>query len=208
MDRAGQDGDAGRVLGDQRLKGALHTHTTCSDGSLLPMEVLRLYHKLGFDFVALTDHDFLITPAAYANVPDEYEEMIVFKGIERTVFARGYVHVNEIPGDREMLRIFNHPAEYDFSVARVLDCLEEINLIKPIHAVEVTAKGYYTPEYDIAEIPYPKVATDDSHTRGSCGRAWITVSCVRDRDAILRAIKQGQAQIHCPWTSSQIMNYE
>ena len=189
--------------GDPRLKGALHTHTMCSDGSLEPIEVLRVYRDLGFDFVALTDHDFLMTPDAYADVPDEFEGMIVFKGVERTVFARGYVHVNEIPGEHEILRVFNHPAEYDFSEDRVIGCLEEISLIKPVHAVEVTAKGYYTPEYDIAEIPYPKVASDDSHTIESCGRAWITVSCTRNRDAIIRAIKQGDVQIHYRWTASR-----
>jgi len=188
------------------LKGALHTHSTCSDGCLKPLEVLRVYCDLGFDFVALTDHDFLVTPYAYTDVPDEFEGMIVFKGIERTVFARGYVHVNEIPGDHETLRIFNHPAEYDYTVERVINCLAEIGFIVPVDAVEVTAKGYYTPEYDIPEIPYPKVVSDDSHTLESCGRAWVTVSCARNRDTIIRAIKQGEARIHYKWTASKIIS--
>ena len=42
------------------LKGALHCHTTKSDGKLTPDEVLKVYRDLGFDFIALTDHDFLI----------------------------------------------------------------------------------------------------------------------------------------------------
>lgn len=39
------------------LKGALHCHTTRSDGDGTPEEVLRLYAENGYDFVALTDHN-------------------------------------------------------------------------------------------------------------------------------------------------------
>jgi len=185
------------------LKGALHTHTTCSDGDLSPAEVLRAYRNLDFDFVALTDHDFLMTPGAYEReeVPDEFEGMLVFKGVEASVFARGYVHVIRIRGASEELNVLSHPAEYDLTVAQVVERLREIEQSMPIHAVEVTFKGFYTPEYDVNDIPYPKVACDDSHSREGCGRAWIEVSCEKDRDAILRAIKSGRARMCHTWTS-------
>ncbi len=38
------------------LKGALHVHTTRSDGSTTPEETLERYQELGYQFVALTDH--------------------------------------------------------------------------------------------------------------------------------------------------------
>jgi len=38
------------------LKGALHCHTTRSDGKVEPGDALRLYSELGYDFAALTDH--------------------------------------------------------------------------------------------------------------------------------------------------------
>lgn len=38
------------------LKGALHTHTTRSDGEMTPEQLLAEYKKLQYDFVALTDH--------------------------------------------------------------------------------------------------------------------------------------------------------
>ena len=185
------------------LKGALHTHTTCSDGLLTPLEVLRAYRRLGFDFVALTDHDFLMTPNAYAGVPDEFDGMLVFKGIEKTVFARGYVHVNQIPGDGDVLHIFNHPAEYDFTVDEVIDRINEVEESMPIHAVEVTLKGYYTPEYDIGPIDYPKVASDDSHTLEGCGRAWVETPCPKNKDAVIQAIKTGNVRICYNWTAPQ-----
>ena len=185
------------------LKGALHVHTTCSDGGLLPEEVLRVYRDLGFDFVALTDHDFLLKPDAYADVPDQFEGMLVFKGVEKTIFAGGYVHVNRISGDREVLHIFNHPAEYDFTVGQVMDRIAEIKRSIPLDAVEVTMKGFYTPEYDIEAIAYPKVASDDSHTREGCGRAWIELECEKDKDVIIRAIRNGEARICYNGTSHQ-----
>jgi len=185
------------------LKGALHTHTTCSDGELMPAEVLRVYRDLGFDFVALTDHDFIMQPNAYVNVPDEFEGMFVFKGVEKTVYARGYLHVNVITGESETLHIFNHPAEYDLPLDQVIERLEEVERLMPIHVVDVTAKGFYTPEFDVPAIPHPKVASDDAHTRGACGRAWIELACEKDRDTILRAIKNGEARVCYKWTAHQ-----
>lgn len=180
----------------QGLKGALHAHTTCSDGRLTPEEVLRAYRDLDFDFVALTDHDFLLKPDAYAAVPDVFEGMLVYKGVEKTVFSRGYVHVNIIPGHEETLHVFNHPAEYGYTVAQVLERIALVQQNMPLHAIEVTAKGFYTPEYDIEAIALPKIASDDSHTREMCGRAWITVTADKEHDAILRAIKKGGASVH------------
>lgn len=177
------------------LKGALHVHTTCSDGIMTPEEALRIYRDLGFDFVALTDHDYLMKPNAYQDVPDIFEGMLVFKGIERTVFVKGYIHINEIPGDKEVLRIFNHPAEYPLTVQEVIDRLNEIRRTLRIDAVEVSLYGFYTSCYDSEAIPYPKVVSDDAHDRKGCGRAWIEVDCVKDKDAILRAIREGRARI-------------
>lgn len=41
----------------RRYRGALHVHTTNSDGAASPEETLAAYRAVGFDFVALTDHD-------------------------------------------------------------------------------------------------------------------------------------------------------
>ena len=173
------------------LKGALHVHTTCSDGSLTIEQVLEVYSNLGFDFVALTDHDFLLRPGAYDGVPETFNGMIIFKGVELTIFEKGYVHVNRIDGERETLHIFNHPAELDLPVAGVVERISAVAGKVPIDAVEITSKGFKTPEFDIEAICFPKIATDDSHTRRGCGRAWIEMDCRREKDRILQAIKKG-----------------
>jgi hypothetical protein len=47
----------------------------------------------------------------------------------------------------------------------------------------------------VPEIALPKVVSDDSHTRDAIGRAWIELDCAPERDAILRAIKAGDAKL-------------
>jgi hypothetical protein len=173
------------------LKGALHTHTTCSDGDLSIEEILRIYSGLGFDFIALTDHDYLLRPDAYKSVMSMQTDLIIFTGVELTVFEKGYVHVNRIDGDEDVLHIFNHPSELDLPMDKVIDRITSVAKKIPIDAVEVTSKGFRATEYEIPEIPFPKIATDDSHTRIGCGRAWVEMDSMRDKDKIIAAIKNG-----------------
>ncbi|NIN00319.1 MAG: hypothetical protein GTO24_20240, partial [candidate division Zixibacteria bacterium] len=44
-------------LSGRTYRGALHVHTTCSDGSLSPEECSNRYRALGFDFIFITDHN-------------------------------------------------------------------------------------------------------------------------------------------------------
>jgi hypothetical protein len=173
------------------LKGALHVHTTCSDGKLSPQQVADAYGSLGFDFIAFTDHDYLLKPF-YRDMYDEVKtDMLIFTGVELTVFLKGYIHVNRIEGDRELLHIFNHVGEYDLSPAQVMDRLAELERMYPIDAVEITSKGFREPLFENLEMPYPKIASDDSHATVNIGRAWIELDVKRDRDSIIRAVKNG-----------------
>lgn len=174
------------------LKGQLHAHTTLSDGTLTPQEVADIYASLGFDFLAFTDHDHLLKPADLEMIRQVKSGMILFFGIELTVrCSKGYIHVNRIDGDQDCLHIFNHPADYDLTLKKTMDCMEEIAGRYALDAVEVTHHGFYTPQFDIEAIPYPKVAADDSHNRLACGRGWVEVECERNRDAIIAAIRRG-----------------
>jgi hypothetical protein len=175
------------------LKGALHTHTTCSDGQLTPAELVTAYRELGFQFVAITDHDHLLCPDYWDSLPTGDADFLVFPGVELTVFERGYVHVGEIHGDQETLRIFNHPADYDMPLEKIVSVIAGVAARIPLDCVEVSKKGFYTPQFDVPEIPYPKVVSDDAHTRAMCGRSWVTVDCPLEKDTILREIRAGRA---------------
>jgi len=174
------------------LKGSLHTHTTCSDGKLTPQQVAGTYEDLGYDFIAFTDHDYLLKPAHDELYDSVSTEMIVFKGVEMTVFEKGYVHVNRIEGDKEVLHVLCHLGEYDLTFEQVMDRIKAIAERFPLDAVEITTKGFLDKEFDVDEIKYPKIASDDSHTRIGCGRAWIEMDCKRNKDSIIRAIKKGR----------------
>lgn len=174
------------------LKGCLHTHTTCSDGKMTPQEVADVYEALGYDFIAFTDHDYLLTPRCDDVYDGVLTEMIVFKGVELTVFERGYVHINRIFGDTEELHIFNHLGEYDMTVEQMLERVDAVSKRMPIDAVEITTKGFPESAFDSDVFKLPRLAADDSHTRIGCGRAWIEMDCKRTKDSIIRAVKKGR----------------
>jgi len=174
------------------LKGQLHIHTTYSDGRLTPQQAADVYAGMGFDFIAFTDHDHLLKPSYRKAIEEIQTDLLVFFGIELTVGTKlGYIHVNRIEGDHEVLHTFNHPGDYGFTLKQTTKCIDDVAQNIQIDAVEITHHGFYTPEYDIEGIPYPKVASDDSHTRMGCGRAWIELNCARNKDSILSAIKNG-----------------
>ncbi|MBF0103016.1 MAG: hypothetical protein HQK77_19130 [Desulfobacterales bacterium] len=166
-------------------------HTTCSDGELTVPQVIKVYERLGFDFIALTDHDYLIRPGCYTILEQIQTSMLVFTGVEKTVFQKGYVHVNEIHGIDDKLYIFNHPHEMGLPVNKAVQRIFEVHQQIQIDAIEITTRGFSTPEYDIPAIPFPKVATDDSHMLAGCGRAWVEMDVKRDKDSIIRAIRLG-----------------
>src|SRR3990172_3475314 len=65
------------------LRGNLHTHTTVSDGSRPPGEVIADYERRGYDFLAVTDHDKFVPPHEYQKMTS----MVLVPGVEVT--ARG-----------------------------------------------------------------------------------------------------------------------
>jgi len=174
------------------LKGCLHTHTTCSDGKLSPQEVANAYELKGYDFIAFTDHDYLLKHN-YRKICEQVKtNMIIFHGIELTVFVKGYIHVTKIEGDREVLHIFNHIGEYDFTPEQLLVRLAKLEKMYPLDAVEITTKGFREMVFESLNISYPKIASDDSHTLVGIGRAWIELDAKREKDSIIKAIKKGK----------------
>lgn len=173
------------------LKGCLHTHTTCSDGKMTPQEVADAYERLGYDFLAFTDHDHLWRPDQEARYDAVRSGLLLLRGVELTVFERGYLHVNRIRGESETLHVLNHLGDYDLEVGEVLERIGALAARYPLDAVEVTSKGFLRREFEVPEIRYPKLATDDAHEPIHVGRAWIELEAARESDAILRAVKHG-----------------
>jgi len=174
------------------LKGNLHAHTTFSDGVRPADEVVERYRELGYDFLAITDHEDRIDDDYWVRLPTGNDHILILPGVELDYRPFGQ-HVGKVTGDHETLFVLNHPARYGLTVEQTLRRIRAITRDGlPIHAVEVTDTGVYRPEYDVDAIQLPKIATDDSHRDEDFGRAWIEVDAARSADAILRAVKAGE----------------
>ena len=178
-----------------RLRGNLHAHTLFSDGVKSPSELIAAYEGLGYDFLAITDHEDWVTGDYWRALGTLAPRLLLFHGVEIS-YQDFPQHVGRVIGDRETLYVLNHPARYKLSVAETvarMRILREQGL--DVEAVEVTDTGRYRSLYHSDEIPLVKVATDDAHRPPHFGRAWIEVDAPRDRDAIIRAIRGGNFEL-------------
>jgi len=180
------------------LRGNLHAHTTFSDGVRSPAALVAEYEALGYDFLAITDHedhDNLEWPAYERALERLAPQLLLFRGIELN-YPRFAQHIGRVDGDAETLWVLNHPARYKLSVAETLERIEIIRAAGwPLDAVEVTDTGLYRPIYDTEAIPLVKIATDDAHRPPHFGRAWIEVDAPLELDAIIRAIRAGDVRL-------------
>jgi hypothetical protein len=79
-------------------KGDMHVHTYCSDGRDDPLYVVSSYRRVGFDFLALTDHR-NYAPSVYAkDFYDKYNvDMALYHG-EEVHPPENYVHMVNFGG--------------------------------------------------------------------------------------------------------------
>ena len=83
--------------GTQRswFKGNLHTHTLNSDGDSTPDDVVRWYREHGYNFVTLTDHNYLTSVDGLNALHGADDQFLVMKGEEVTDrFQTKPVHLN------------------------------------------------------------------------------------------------------------------
>jgi len=76
-------------------KGNTHTHTLNSDGDSTPDEVVRWYREHGYQFLVLTDHNYLTAVDGLNAVHGAADKFVVIRGEEVTSsVASKAVHVN------------------------------------------------------------------------------------------------------------------
>jgi hypothetical protein len=77
------------------FKGNTHTHTVNSDGDSTPDEVVRWYREHGYQFVVLTDHNYLTSVDGLNALHGATDKFLVIRGEEVTsTAATKPVHVN------------------------------------------------------------------------------------------------------------------
>jgi len=97
------------------FKGNTHTHTLNSDGDSSPDDVVRWYREHGYQFVVLTDHNFLTSVEGVNALYGADQKFLVVKGEELTDRAADRpIHVNGLDVAREI------PAQGGASVVEVI----------------------------------------------------------------------------------------
>jgi len=82
-------------------KGNTHTHTLNSDGDSTPDEVVKWYRSHGYQFLVLTDHNFLTTVDGLNALHSASEKFLVVKGEEVTdKFGDLSLHINGLDVER------------------------------------------------------------------------------------------------------------
>lgn len=85
------------------FKGNTHTHTLNSDGDSTPDEVVRWYREHGYQFVVLTDHNYLTSVDGLNAVLGADDRFAVIRGEEVSdQFARKPLHINGLDVQRRI----------------------------------------------------------------------------------------------------------
>jgi hypothetical protein len=83
------------------FKGNTHTHTLNSDGDSTPDEVVRWYREHGYQFLVLTDHNYLTSVDALNALHGANDKFLVIQGEEVTSRVEAKpVHVNGLALER------------------------------------------------------------------------------------------------------------
>jgi len=192
------------------LRGNLHTHSTNSDGSRTPSEIVAAYAALGYNFLMFSDHDFFTDPLTV-----DAREMVLLPGVEVSAWGPHIVHVGatravEPAKDRQAVlsaiqadrgfAIVAHPnweAHFNHCPQALLEIWEGYTGIEVYNGVirRLNGSPRATDRWDRLLGLGRRVwgfAHDDSHTVGDDGLAWNMV-CVAERspNAIIDALSRG-----------------
>ncbi|MBP7568770.1 MAG: CehA/McbA family metallohydrolase [Acidobacteria bacterium] len=184
-------------------KGALHFHTTGSDGANTPTEMLAAYAAAGFDFAAITDHDVITADPGGSG-------LLVIPGVEQSADWHwgviGASVVVPITADPQTaidahrasgaLVWCAHPYYYDFMT--VADAAGPSGLIglevfnDSCHVANGRGNAESVWDAALAGRRYWGLAVDDAHAVSRAAKAWVVVHAdALSEAAILAALAAG-----------------
>jgi len=168
--------------GGTMLKCCLHSHTVNSDGSLRPRELLRYLKKVGYNVVAITDHNY-ITKVHPADIP---RDMVVLEGYEWT-FQIHIVKIEPMSLEEPETSIIDwlaHPARWRLSQKQIEHYVKSFKL----DGAEQYNRGR---KHFEDNVPFLKFAVDDFHSPEMELKSWIEVDVPLNAQDILGALKKG-----------------
>ncbi len=129
----------------------LHTHSSASDGSFAPAEVVRLADRSGLAAVALTDHDTTAGLDEAARAAAELPELVFVPGIEiSAAFSPGTMHILGLgidPAAPDLSRMLHTlQTARETRNPRILDKLTAMGMPLTMADVQAAADRLATPE--------------------------------------------------------------
>lgn len=206
---------------DCRQKASLHVHTRVSDGRLFPHEAIDAYKALGYDILAITDHNRVTYP--WTNLSDKYGEG--YEDRDPAEVGMTDVQGNELSSHHHMTSYWTnhngtrtevesldataakggqtvlcHPGRYNKDVSWYVDLFSRY---EHLLGMEVYNQGDRYPhdrqKWDavltetMPDRPVWGFSNDDMHRRDHLGRNWNVLLSKNSREAqIQRALARGQ----------------
>ncbi len=195
-------------------KGNLHSHSSLSDGLMIPGGLAYVYRKGGFDFLAITDHWIMCDISKLQT-----EDFLVLSGTEIAAGKANKYHLVGINIDKEITA----EKDKEYTLKECIDLIQEANGIsilahpywsglvlsdcenlEGISAIEVyntgcdyeIARGYAEVHWDnilSSGIKINAIAVDDTHRPPfDILKGWIMVKAKSlNRDEIVNSIING-----------------
>jgi hypothetical protein len=130
------------------FKGNLHTHTLNSDGDSTPEEVVRWYREHGYDFLVLTDHNFLTGVDGLNAMQGAAGKFLVVRGEEVTSAVESKpIHVNGFNMERLV-----EPPEADGVVEMVQGMVDRIRGAQGVPSINHPNFGWAITADELASV--------------------------------------------------------
>ena len=148
----------------------LHLHSTASDGSYSPSELIDLADSLGLGAIALTDHDTVSGIPEFMKYGEKFPELITIPGVEISVdFGGKELHIVGLFIDHNCQHLEDLLCEirknrnirnkrmvgklqemgFDITLAEVLEAAGGESVGRPIFAKILIGKGYFSEPQDV-----------------------------------------------------------
>lgn len=202
----------GRVMynpyatGGEWYKGQMHCHSTQSDGAFSPQDVVSRYADLGYDFIALTDHEkitevtgsILVLGQEHGKGSTESTGDTHMNGINISYAPYKYApeqeRIDNMTAQGGIVTL-NHPAFYKYAYEdEVMAALTNYTCLEIANGfyVSMSTIGWWDDALTAGKMVWG-LAGDDAHSASDYGKGWIVVRSSGDlsTDNIIDAIKRG-----------------
>ncbi|HOJ75212.1 MAG TPA: hypothetical protein PK458_19140 [Phycisphaerae bacterium] len=179
--------------GFQRHKANVHTHTTQSDGSLTPDQVIDEYKARGYSVLAITDHNRCTFPWENWNRYPDLLNMLAIPGNEASEHHHlNALFINFTTGSTNVdltltqiglaggLAVLNHPGRYNYTVQDYVNWYRTFDHLVAMEVINQGGRFIDLPLWDqvlsimMPDRPVWGVAADDMHSMSHLGRDWLT----------------------------------